>query len=164
MVLGVLYGCSARVPFTHQMRNQYDLGDEEIKNIQFYISRPIILRRELENSETVVPGQTIRIVKNRRLEEIRIQSQTPGVAVFVYPNTLRVSFEHGNTLTFGSSDEHRNVKEGRYAIFADEWIDKMGVCRCVFGVLGSVSVGQDGSFFVGNGYFESIVCESQLGG
>lgn len=43
-------GCSTQVPFTHQLRLDYDLDSgegEKLKQLQYYVSDTITLQREL---------------------------------------------------------------------------------------------------------------------
>lgn len=82
-------GCHNRVPFTQELRTEYDLTDEQLRHIQFYTSELITLRRNPEGEKL-------------QFEEVRIRPGTPGVVVRVDPYSVGVSFEKGGYLNFGS--------------------------------------------------------------
>src|SRR5262245_26133852 len=58
LVLGLFVtGCgSGLIAFTHELRAENRLTDDEIKNLQFYVSHKITLRRELESGNREVTG------------------------------------------------------------------------------------------------------------
>lgn len=100
--LGTLTGCaSGRVPFTHEIRTQYRLTDDEVKNLQFYTSHTITLRRELTATDReVTGGHKLVLTSGKVVEEMVIEKETPGVAVAVSRDTIAVSFDVGSQLEF----------------------------------------------------------------
>jgi hypothetical protein len=115
-------GCAQRVPFTHQMRSEYNLGADELGRLQYYVAGQIRLQREMSVQEvSVTPGHQLRILRNKRIEEVVIRPGTPGVAVGSSENSVEVSFEKDGSLTFGSSEPNRALLGGRYGLFAEEW-------------------------------------------
>lgn len=50
--------------------------------------------------------------QDKRIEEILVRKGTEGIAIGSDPNTLEISFEQGNSLTFASSPEHREIWGG----------------------------------------------------
>jgi hypothetical protein len=108
-------GCGATlVPFTHDLRDRNGLSNEDLKNLQYYISRKIVLRRELESGGKEITGaHQLVIVSGKRVEEVVIEELTPGVAVGVGPETLAVSFEPGSFLTFTPQHGDRLTAQAR---------------------------------------------------
>lgn len=123
-------GCNLPVPFTQELRNEYDLTEEQLRHIQYYVSGPLTLRRELATDEaTVTPGHQVRIVKEHRVEEIIIGRGTPGIAERVTADSLDVSFEKGHHITFGcktTDDDGKERSEGRYLLYAKGWQEDRG--------------------------------------
>ena len=100
-----LAGCGPRlVPFTHELRVQHNLSDKDLRNLQFYVSHRITLRRELESGGSqVTPGHKLLLVSGKTIEEVVIEEHTPGVAVDVRNRTLAVSFEPGSAMFFSAA-------------------------------------------------------------
>ena len=89
------------MPFTYELRASHRLNDDEIKNLQFYSSHQITLRREVQSQDRqVTSGHRLRLVSGRSVEEVVIPAKTPGVAMAVTPHTISVSFVTGTTLDF----------------------------------------------------------------
>lgn len=106
LMFGVLTtGCgSTLVPFTHETRVQHGLSKEDLKNLQYYVSHTITLRRELESGGRQVTGShKLRLVSGKTIEEVVIEEKTPGIAVAVNDRTIAVSFEQGSSLIFAAS-------------------------------------------------------------
>jgi len=94
-------GCRSFVPFTHEIRTEYGLSDNEVRNLQFYISDAVTLRREVESGgHQVTPGHKLLVVSGKTIEEVFIAAKTPGVATKVTPASIFVSFEPGTALEF----------------------------------------------------------------
>ncbi|MGR8934031.1 MAG: hypothetical protein ACU837_06520 [Gammaproteobacteria bacterium] len=116
-------GCAPKlVPFTQEMREQYDLSAEELRNLQFFVSSPVTLQHYMSDSEAgVTPKHTYRVINKSRVEEVDIKPGTPGVAVRPGEYSLIVSFEPGCTLEFGNVN-----RQGNYSLFARNWSDYIG--------------------------------------
>lgn len=96
-----LTGCRSLVPFTHETRTQNGLSDDEIKNLQFYVSHDITLRREIESGgRQITPGHKLVVISGKTIEEVEIPAKTPCVAVKIGAQTISVSFEPGTWLDF----------------------------------------------------------------
>ena len=94
-------GCASFVPFTYEMRAQHRLTDDEVKNLQFYSSHQITLRREATSEDRqITPGHKLRLVSGKNIEEVVIPAKTPGVAVRISKRTISVSFVNGTSLDF----------------------------------------------------------------
>lgn len=97
-----LCGCGAgRIPFTHEIRTQYRLNDQELQNLQYYVSHTVTLRRELDaTSRQVTGGHKLVLTTGKVIEEVVVEEETPGVAVAVGPDTVTVSFDVGSAIVF----------------------------------------------------------------
>lgn len=99
-------GCGGSlVPFTHETRIENNLTTEEIKNLQFYVSHRITLRRELESGGRQITGShKLLVVSGKTIEEVVIEEKTPGIAVAVGDSAISVSFEQGSSMEFSARD------------------------------------------------------------
>lgn len=128
LMLMSLASCSPNLrPFTQQMYQQNRWSDEELKQIQFYLSNEIVLRREINSGSSEITRGQIRIVDGRNVEEIVIRKGTPGVFLFSPKNErFAVGFEDGGEqrfLIFGP-----NPKAGeRFVLMASDWNRNDGV-------------------------------------
>lgn len=94
-------GCSSFVPFTYELRAGHHLTDDEVKNLQFYSSHTITLRREVQSQDRqITPGHKLRLVSGKSVEEVVIPAKTPGVAMRVSAQAISVSFVTGTSLDF----------------------------------------------------------------
>ncbi len=114
-----------RVDFTHQLREQLSLTPVEIKSLQFYLSNPITLERELSSGDRQVSHGKLVTKDGKYIEEVDVLDGTPGVAVDVNPdgNTIDVSFESGTKLKFTGLS---------YTLLADTWGGKDGAGKITF--------------------------------
>ncbi|MBW2526238.1 MAG: DNA-directed RNA polymerase [Deltaproteobacteria bacterium] len=102
VLASALAGCGAgRIPFTHEIRTQYRLSDQELQNLQFYVSHTVTLRRELDaTSRQVTGGHKLVLTTGKVIEEVVVEEETPGVAVAVGSDTITVSFDVGSAMVF----------------------------------------------------------------
>ena len=107
-------------PFTTSVQEQVGLSDEQLKQVQFYTSSPIVIYRQVTNSATEVISGEIKMVDGRKIEEVVINSGTPGVLLDRTENgKLVISFESGNNrhLYFGENPKRGGV----YSLMAKDW-------------------------------------------
>lgn len=92
LALIALLGCRPAYLFTDDRLK--DLR-EHLKHVQFYISDEILLRREMDAEEKSVTPMyhSIRIEKTRRVSEITIPANTPGIVDRVEGDTIYLQFE-----------------------------------------------------------------------
>jgi len=94
-------GCASYVDFTQELRDQHNLQSADLKNLQFYNSHPITLRREIERGgRQVTSGHKLLVIAGKQIEEVVIEQHTPGVVVGVSDNFIQVSFEEGSSMEF----------------------------------------------------------------
>jgi len=120
-------GCAPqRVAFTQGIRSHYDLGSEELKNLQYYVSGDITLQRDFRREEGEISKSHKLVAKEGGLvEEVVIPAGTPGIATEVNETSLAVSFEPGSSLMFGSPPTDRDP-ERKYKLSAKRWTDYYG--------------------------------------
>lgn len=124
VLLGVLAlsSCSSRLTyFTQDLQNQYDWGEEDLKKIQFYVSKNIVLKRRLTGGSSEIVSGKIKIEDGQKIEEVIVPKGTPGAMIFSpKDDRLAISFEEGNDqryLIFGPSPKYND----RYVLLASEW-------------------------------------------
>ncbi|HRI65663.1 MAG TPA: DNA-directed RNA polymerase [Polyangium sp.] len=113
LALSALGGCASYVPFTHELRTEHGLTDDEVKNLQFYVSHDVTLRREIESGgRKVTPGHKLLLISGKQIEEVVIAAKTPGVAVKVGPRAIAVSFQPGTALIFSLKGSRLALENG----------------------------------------------------
>jgi len=112
------------VPFTGDFELETGLNKEQLKNVQFYNSGPIILIREINNNTTQVIKGDIKMKDDKQLEQIVIPPNTPGVVINSNPQRLGISFETGTDryLVFGQNKHQSNA----YTLLAKDWKNGIG--------------------------------------
>jgi hypothetical protein len=109
-------GCHGFIDFTHELRDQHSLTRDELKNLQYYTSNTITLRRELESGGKQITGNhKLVIVAGKTIEEVVIESRTPGIAVAVSDHSITVSFDQGTSLEFVASGTGGNRPSEAFA-------------------------------------------------
>jgi hypothetical protein len=89
------------VPLTQELRDQNRLSEAELKNLQYYLSSTITLRRELESGGRSVTGNhKLVVVAGKSIEEVVVEERTPGICVAVGDRSLFISFEQGTSIEF----------------------------------------------------------------
>jgi len=125
LVLGLgVSGCSNRAALNDDLRGR--IGDDELRRVQIFTSDPIQLSRVLRSDEPSVTGRhSLRIDRDRKLEEIRIAAGTPGVIIKAEQNRFFVSFEppiDGAEVTLTFQVGKNGYKEGYY-LYPDKMTD-----------------------------------------
>jgi len=120
-------GCAPqRVAFTQGIRTQHDLGSEDLKNLQYFVSSDITLQRDFRREEREISTSHKLVTKEGGLmEEVLIRAGTPGIATEVGETSLAVSFETGSSLMFGSPPTDQDP-ERKYKLSAKRWTDYYG--------------------------------------
>lgn len=100
--LAMATGCgSGLVPLTQELRDQHGLTEQELSNLQYYVSHTITLRRELESGGRQITGNHKLVLRaGKTIEEVVVPDGTPGVAVGVGAESLEISFEEGTSILF----------------------------------------------------------------
>jgi len=95
-------GCATtRIPLTQELREQHRLSPDELKNLQYYVSNTITLRRELDSTDKqITAGHKLVLTSGKSIEEVVVEEGTPGVALDVGRTHIVVSFGAGVDLRF----------------------------------------------------------------
>jgi len=126
-VILALSACSPRLtPFTEDLQEEFGWSERELKKIQFYVSRTIVLRREYKKGSSEIVSGKIKMVDGKSVDEVVIESGTPGVVLFQPKNNrLAVSFEDGGKerfLMFGPNPK----ADDKYVLLASTWNKREG--------------------------------------
>ena len=129
LVIGLLFlsACSPKLsPFSQKLVNQNAWSEDELKEIQFYLSDDIVLRRDFRRGSSKIVSGEIKMVNGRQVEEVRIPEGTPGILLFQpKSNRMAVSFEDGKDtryLMFGPNPKRRD----NYVLLASDWKNRRG--------------------------------------
>ncbi|MGB3547792.1 MAG: hypothetical protein WBA17_12505 [Saprospiraceae bacterium] len=122
-----LSSCGPRLsPFTQRLYEEQNFTQEELKEIQFYLSEDLLLVRDFKDGERQITRGTVKIIDGREVEQVIIKRNTPGVFVFSpKENRFAVSFEDSDDayLMFGPNPRNSN----RFSILAGDWDRQRGV-------------------------------------
>ena len=128
--IGVLFlslaatGCSSRTALNDDIRGR--IGEEDLRRLQVYTSDSIHLSRTLRADEPTVTGRhSLRVDRDRKIEEIYIAAGTPGVILKAEKNRFFVSFEppvDGVEVTLTFQVGKNGYKEGYY-LYPDKMSD-----------------------------------------
>lgn len=131
LLVGLLFlsACSPKLsPFSQRLIDQNGWSEDELQQIQFYLSDDIVLKRDFKRGSSKIVSGEIKMVNGREVEEIRISKGTPGILLFQpKSNRMAVSFESGKDsdsryLMFGP-----NPKRGKnYVLLASDWNNRRG--------------------------------------
>lgn len=124
----ILASCTPAVHLTQPLREQIEKNKIDLKNIQFYNDRKIVLRRELTSDEVAVNEGKVKFENGIYVNEVIIRKKTPGICTFFSDSTIMVSFEEGKgkELTFGMQRVVYPENTVVYQIMARQWKDDYG--------------------------------------
>ncbi len=122
--------CSPKLtPFTQDLYQENKWTENELSQIQFYLSEDIMLFRQIGTDTTEIVEGEINIINGKEVEEIVIPKGTPGVFLFSpSANQLAISFESEGEerfLMFGPNPNASN----RFTLLAKAWGRENGVVR-----------------------------------
>ena len=120
----LLSSCKNLVPYTDAIRQRHSWGEQELKQIQFYTSDPIVLQRKITEGGTEIISGKIKMVNGEKVEEIIIKEKTPGLLVREASGKFSISFEKSDDY-FISFGQNPNM-QGRYSIAFSGLKNKVG--------------------------------------
>jgi len=122
-----LSSCASRlVYFTEPLRQREAWTEADLRKIQFYTSRDIVLSRSLGKEETVIESGRVILQEGRRIERVVIPARTPGVLVMMPgEKRLGISFEAEGREAFLMFGPQANNGD-RYSLLAQEWTRDSG--------------------------------------
>jgi hypothetical protein len=115
-------------PFTKDLYDSNRWSDAELSQIQFYLSKDIVLQRDRGSDVSSIVNGKIKVVDGREIEEIKFKKGTPGIFIFSPNNdSFAISFENGldgeeRYLMFGPNEK----MSGRYVLLAKDWQRRNG--------------------------------------
>jgi hypothetical protein len=112
--------------FTDDIYADNNWSEEELKQIQFYLSEDIRLERVYGSAGSDIKDGQIKIKSERKVEEVIIRKGTPGVLVFSpKSNRFALSFDENpeKYLMFGPNEKAK----GRYVLLAKKWKKRGGI-------------------------------------
>ncbi len=117
-----LFSCAPSLSYyTEKVHHELGRHEGDLKDIQFYISRDIVLWRDVSSGTSVVSNGKIKMVEGRRVEEVIIEHGTPGVFLFSpKKDQYAIGFDPNDDskfLVFAPSSQ----MNGRYVLLAKEW-------------------------------------------
>jgi hypothetical protein len=121
-LLSLFTACAKQLtPFNQDLYDKYRWSNEELKNIQFYLSDDIVLYKKLDGSEASISDGKIQIKKEKKGEKILMKRGTPGVYIFSPKNNrFAISFHESDDtkyLMFGPNE----ALKGNFALLGKEW-------------------------------------------
>ena len=120
VTIGALSSCGMKVPYTEDIKKEYGLDAERLKNVQFYTSAPIILERTASSgsSQTASDGSLV-TTNNKEQEQIIINPQTKCVfEKFGKDGSVDIRFEVGQnkTITFNVRPNGNGTSQKFYLV------------------------------------------------
>lgn len=119
--------CSKRIPFTDDVRKEYDLDANNMKRVQFYTSSPIVLQKSQKTGSQEISSDG-KLIANQQSTEDRLIINPNTKCVFEkYGDKgevfIRFEPENGKTLKFAV---RQNQVNGRFYLDANWKSDKGG--------------------------------------
>lgn len=128
IVMASLTACSSSKStlFTQRFYRESGLTADDLKKVQFYVDKDIVLHRVMRDGESAVKEGRIVFNGGKRVQEIVIRRDTKGVLVFM-PKDDRFGIcfnpnDDSKYLMFGPNPKNNN----KYNLLADEWRQKSG--------------------------------------
>lgn len=116
---------NSKTLFTHDIRQKIE-ENANLKDVQFYITRKVVMKREQSKNELEVTADGKVVIKEGDIaEKVVLEKELPGVLVEVFDDRLHVSFNEGSFLVF------KRDFGGTYSLTAD-W-DFRGYGRIQYG-------------------------------
>lgn len=117
----ILASCATKVPYTSKIKEDFDLTEEKLKQVQFYTSRTIILERDDERQTTATTGRDGDLVVSSTSSSERIVIPANRPCIFEKmeeDGTIQIRFElgAGRVLRF---KQRPNVTSDRFYLLAD---------------------------------------------
>ena len=94
IILAMLSACASNVAFSKSLIEEYGLETEHIKYLQFYLGSPMILEREIEDSDKILTdNHSLKQIDDKYIEQIKFKMKTPCLVQKVIDDVLYVTFE-----------------------------------------------------------------------
>jgi hypothetical protein len=104
----VFNSCKIEIPYTKDVETKYELDDEKLKGLEFYIMGSIVLSKRVSKDDTQLADGGIVVSASQNTDQVIFREGTAGLFVKQLPgNKIAVSFEKSDDyyLVFGSTSE-----------------------------------------------------------
>ncbi|MCF8337250.1 MAG: hypothetical protein K9I74_04635 [Bacteroidales bacterium] len=127
LLLVITASCSQKIVFTAKLRNKLENENINLKDVQFYNSDKIKLKRTEEKPEELsVSSGAVKIEEGKIIEEIIIKKKTPGVCVEAKSYQLNISFENGNDKYLKFGRKTGGSLDNKFRLYAKKWKTQKG--------------------------------------
>lgn len=116
---------SCKVLFTQEMREELEQQKIDLRAIQFYVSKKVVLQHIettslLSNDSSVVDQR-----KETLIDLVVIKKKAPGICVTTFANEVEIKFEECDscTLKFVQTERGPDII---YQIGAQKWVNEVG--------------------------------------
>jgi hypothetical protein len=96
IILVLIGSCSNKIFYNTNLNSKVVKKGLNVNKIQFYISKKVVLKRELPLKSSAITDGEIKFEDGRYVEQIIINKNTPGTCDFMDNGVMFVSFEDGN--------------------------------------------------------------------
>ncbi len=121
----LLSSCGSLTPFTKDLYSDLDLRENTVKKVQFYLSKDLVLYKEIGSEQASVENGKIRLKEGTKVQEIVIRKNTPGVVIFMpKEDRFAVCFDKDdeNFLMFGPNERYNS----KFTLLGKEWNKQVG--------------------------------------
>jgi hypothetical protein len=129
VVLGFLVSCGVKVPYTNQIKEEFNLVTaDKIKKVQFFTSATIILEKNKQSAGqgTAQDGALV-TSSNKEQDRVIIPINTKCVFdSFGANGEIVVRFEVGVGKTISFAVRQNQGANTKYYLVADEWVQEKG--------------------------------------
>lgn len=127
IVFLAITSCSRKIIFTPALRAQLEKQNIDLKDVQFYNSEKIVLKRVEEQPEEVMVNEgAVEVTKGKIIEEIVIKKKTPAICKQVNRYHLNISFEANQDKHLKFGRKAGPMLRDRYRLYAKEWNEENG--------------------------------------
>jgi len=122
-------GSKSFVPFTDEYRKMFE---GQLHNVQFYISAPLLLTREIEFEKKMIENNMQHIQRDHKIKEILISERTPGMLRNLGSDTLHVQFEVSSDAQERTIPFARKARQGYARTDPSRYLYQFGQKKIVY--------------------------------
>jgi hypothetical protein len=109
----IIVSCSNKIFYNTDLNSKVVKKGLNVNKIQFYLSKKVVLKRELPLKSSAITNGEIQFEDGRYVEQIIINKNTPGTCEFMDDGIMFVSFEDGDNKFL----KFFPVESGEYELF-----------------------------------------------
>lgn len=103
MVIGLVTGCSTYIPFSTDIIARYNLSTNDLVHLQYYVSKQVLLHRELASGNASIARGRLVIQNGRSIDEVEVVKYAPGVAASASQDDLNNIFFYHMDVRFAAN-------------------------------------------------------------